>query len=68
MDHDYEIMCYKEDIKELEDRVKLLLNDLREIVSSSEPHRDEEGDDIEQDDECFCGRCIAVRSLNQNDY
>jgi len=43
--------------------VRLLRNELRCIVENHDPHTDADGNDIAQDYECFCSRCIAVRAL-----
>ncbi len=43
--------------------VRVLRNELRCIVENHDPHTDAEGNDIAQDYECFCSRCIAVRAL-----
>ena len=47
--------------------VRFLRRELREIVKSVDPHMDEDGYDIDQDAECFCARCVAVRALKHRE-
>jgi len=43
--------------------VRSLRKELRCIVENYDAHSDVDGNDIAQDYECFCSRCIAVRAL-----
>ena len=50
----------------LQRNVRRLRRALREIRDQLEPHLGEDGEDVRQDTECFCPRCIAVRALSPN--
>ena len=39
---------------------------LREIRAQLDPHMDQWDNEIPQDPDCFCIRCIAVRALSPN--
>lgn len=43
--------------------VRSLRISLREIKNSFSAHEDEYGNEIDQEHDCFCARCIAVRAL-----
>lgn len=46
-----------------EPTIRRLRKALRQIRAQLDPHTDDGDNEIKQDPECFCIRCIAVRAL-----
>jgi hypothetical protein len=57
----------KQASRPLQPLVRRLRRALRDIRGQLDPHIGDRGEDLRQDPECFCPRCIAVRALSPNE-